>query len=192
MTVIENFAILSEQEQHEFAEALLKTINTEGTFTSDTDFVLRTVEASDLTGELIIEVDHTKPIEVPRKATWQCIDEEEAYSINSDPDEPEYENDGYTDIAKALRTTSATIDGYTVTVEVVDYNEIETVAVEVDEVSHEDAGIGHFEFWGHDEYDSRPYVEVTGNIVKTCDCAFAFTITPVDEAPAESEVEEEI
>lgn len=192
MTVIENFAELSAQEQREFAEALLKTINTEGTFTSDTDFMLRSVEASDLTGELIIEVDHTKPVEVPRRATWQCANEEEAYSINNDPDEPEYENDGYTDIAKALRTTSTIINGYTVTVEVIDYDEIETVEVEVDEISHEDAGIGHFEFWGHDEYDSRPYVEVTGNIVKACDCGFAFTVTPTEEVPAEPEVEEEI
>lgn len=188
MTVIENFATLSEKEQREFAEALLKTINTEGIFTSDADFKLRTIEANEITGGLVIELDHTEPLEVPRKATWQCADEDEAHH---DPGyEAEFKNDGYTDIAKSFKTTSTVIDGYTVTLEVVDFNEIETTDVEVDEISYEDAGIGAFEFGGHIEYDSRPYCEVTGNIMKTYDCALALVIEPTDTI--EPEVEEEI
>ena len=45
MTVIENFAELSFEEQEKFAEALIKTINYENTFTNDTKFSFAGIEA---------------------------------------------------------------------------------------------------------------------------------------------------
>jgi hypothetical protein len=191
MTVIENFAVLPEKEQREFAEALLKTINSEGIFTSDTDFELTDFEADEITGGLWIAVINTTPIEVPRKATWTCNDEEDIYSVPNS-DFIEYENRLNEDVAKAFNTLTATLEGYTISLEeVADSDEIKKVDVEIDKFSHEDSGIGAFDFGGHIEYDSQPYIEVTGNIITSCDCSLAFFVEPNDTIEVEPEITEE-
>ena len=190
MTVIENFAALSEQEQREFAEALLKTINTENIFTSETNFEIANVGPDELSGGLWIEVVQANPIDVPRAATWQCADEDEAYN---DPGyDAEYDNNIYEDARKAFKALSAVIDGYKVVVDVADVDEIETTEVDVDEISYEDSGIGEYEYWGDRGYDSHPYVEVKGDLIKSCDCAINLFVEVAEELPAEPEVEEEI
>jgi hypothetical protein len=190
MSVIENFAALPAKEQREFATALIKTINSESIFSADTNFEITGVEADDLTGGLWIEVSHPDPINVPRKATWQVLDEEEA---DTDPGyEAEYVDSIYEDAKSAFKTLSTVIDGYEVTLTVDDADADETVDIEVQSMSHEDAGIGHYEYWGHDEFDSRPYLEVTGVITKACTCSLVFFVEPVDEPITETETEEEI
>jgi hypothetical protein len=176
MSVIENFVVLSEKEQREFAEALLKTINSESIFSSDTDFELVRIEADDITGGLMIEVSHTIPVEVSRQATWQASNEEDAAD---DPGyDADYENSITKDAEKSFKTLSTTIDGYIVSLEISDVDENDTTEVKVDSISHEDDGIGHYEYWGFEGNDSRPYVEVEGTIVKECDCSLAFFVEP--------------
>lgn len=185
---IENFAALSFQEQMEFATKLLATINSEHTFTADTAFELDGIEADDFTGGLAIAVSHTNPIRVSRKATWTCADAEDA---DNDPGfEADYENYLFEDAKKAFKTLSTVIEGYSVTLEIDDVDENDADAeIEIDNISHEDAGIGDYEFWGERGHDSRPYVEVTGTIVRECDCALTIYVEPADES-AETTSEE--
>ena len=190
MNVIENFAELSFEEQTSFAEALIKTVNSESAFTEDTNFKISGVEANELSGGLIILIEHDDPIEVRRAASWQCADEDDA---EDDPGfEADYENYLFEDAKKAFKTLSTVIDGYTVSLEVDDVDDIETVRVEVDSTSQEDSGIGSYEFWGETGYDSDPYVEVEGTIVKACDCALTIYVEPVDNTEATTEESEEI
>lgn len=189
MSVIENFAAMSVQEQRAFADSLVKTINSESIFSSDVDFEIDNVEADDITGGLIIEVSHTNSVEVARAATWTCDDEDEA---SHDPGyDVEYENSIYEDARKAFKTTEAVIDDYRVSLEIADIDTDETIDVDVDEISHEDSGIGHYEYWGHTGYDSHHYVEVTGTIVKASTCYISFFVEPVDEASATEAVTED-
>ena len=184
MSVIENFAALSAQEQREFAATLLNKINSENIFTADTNFEIASIEADDLTGGLAILISHPDNIEVSREATWSCGDEEEAYS---DPGyEAEYENSIFKDAEKAFKTLSTVIDGYNISLEIDDVDEVETVDVEVDHLSHEDAGIGHYEYFGYTGYDSRPYIEVEGTIVKACDMTLAIYVEAADTVSEEN------
>ncbi len=189
MAVIENFDAISVQEQIKFAEALLNTINSERIFTDQTNFELESVEADEFTGGIIIGVKQTNPIEVERKAAWTAANEDDA---ESDPDDADYDNDIDDDVLKSFKVGSAIIDGYKVEIAVDDVNaDYRPVEVEVDRISHEDAGIGHNEFWGVSSFDSRPYVAVVGTIVESCDCALSFYVEPVDtfEEPAEGPAE---
>lgn len=174
MSVIENFAALSAQEQREFAAGLLATINSEHIFSEDALFELVDIEADDLTGGLWIEVSHPGEIEVSRKATWTCSSEDEA---GNDPGyDAEYEESIIEDTKKAFKTLSTAIDGYNVSLEISDVDMNDAVEVEVDHVSHEDAGIGDYEYFGFRGHDSHPYVEVSGTIVKACECSLAFFV----------------
>lgn len=184
MSVIENFATLSAQEQKAFAEALVKTINTEKTFVDD-ELVISSVEADEMTGDLRIELDWDAYID--RQATWTSGDEEDAYST---PEDPEYESFIHNDIRKALKTLSAEIDGYTLSLDVTDTGNEEITEVNVDSISHEDSGIGHYEYGGFTGYDSHPYVEVTGTITQSCTVYLGLFVTPTASVP--EEVPEEI
>ena len=184
MSVIENFAALSVQEQREFAAGLLTKINSEHIFSEDTLFELVDIEADDLTGGLVIEVSHPVDIEVSRKATWTCGSEDEA---ENDPGyDAEYEESIIEDTKKAFKTLSTIIDGYNVSLEISDVDMNEAIDVEVDRISHEDAGIGEYEYFGFRGHDSHPYVEVFGTIVKACECSLAFFIEPADDTPVEN------
>ena len=108
MSVIENFTALSEKEQREFAEALVKTINSEHTFIDNTTFEIVKLEADDLTGGLVIEVSHEPLIEVKREAVWYCDSEEDA------EENPGYDADYRealaVDAEKAFKTLTTEID----------------------------------------------------------------------------------
>lgn len=184
MSVIENFSALSTQEQSEFAATLLNKINSENIFTADTNLEIASVEAYDLTGGLVILLSHPDSIEVSRKATWTCGDAEEACS---DPGyEVEYENSIFKDAKEAFKTLSTVIDGYYISLEINDVDEVETVEVDVDHLSRENAGIGHYEYFGHTGHDSQPYIEVEGTIVKACNMTLAIYVEAADTVSEEN------
>ena len=184
--MIENFAELSTKEQQEFAEALLKKINSESTFTGDTDFVLTGFEPWDITGGFIIYVSHPEPIQVSRPATWTCVDEEDSY--NDPGSDADFQNFIFDDVKNAFKTLTAVIDGYKVSLEIEDVDEDGTEEVEVSHVSREEGGIGHYEYFGYEGYDSYTYYEVEGSIIKNCECSLTFYIEPEDsQTPAHTE-----
>ena len=192
MSVIENFAALSVEEQHKFAEDLVKKINTEHTFAASADFVLTGFDANDFDGSFTIYTNVSEPVEVTRKATWQCGSKDEAAE---DPgDSADYENFIFDDALNAFKTTSAVIDGYAVTLEVTDADETDDGAIEVTvkNMSEEDSGIGFYEYGDRTEYDSHPYVEVEGTIVRACECFVAFVVEPAAQEPEVEETTEEI
>lgn len=179
MEIIENFAELSFEEQKKFAETLVNTINSEYTFTADTDLKLSGVEADELSGGLIIMLDHDDLIEVSREATWTCEDEDE---VRHDPGyEADYVNTLFADARDSFKTLEVVIEGYKVSLSVDDVDEEETIEVEVDNYSSEDGGIGGYEYCGVGGYDSSSYVEVEGTIVKGCSCALSLFVEPADE-----------
>lgn len=189
MSIIENFAELSAQEQRSFAEALVKTINSERIFTADTDFAIDKVEPYEMSGDLVIEITQTDPIEVSRNATWTALDEDSAEEAAGEYEEDvDYEGSTFEALEKAFKTLSATIDGYTVSLQVDDMESEEFSGATVKRISHEDDGIGEYEYWGHVGYDSRPYVEVEGTIVTACKGYLSLWVEPSNTpAPAADE-----
>ena len=189
MAVIENFAELSTQEQQEFAAKLLEKINAENLLSDEVNFVIDQegggVEAFDFAGSLIINITNPEALLVPREATWQAADEDEA------ADDPGYDADFEdrldNDIVKALKADDFDIDGYNITVQVDDVTEEETDSVEVTNTTEDDAGIGDYEYWGFIGHDSRPYVEVEGIITKACYCFLSLHVTPADSQVADVE-----
>lgn len=185
MEVIGNFAALSEKEQREFAEALVKTINSEHTFIDNTTLNITRVEADDLSGGLFIDVSHEPLIEVRRKATWYCD------SVDYVEEDPSYDADYKrfitNDAEKAFKTLSTEIDGYAVYLEIADADEEEFIEVEVDKITHEDDGIGDYEYFGFTGHDSRPYVKVRGTIVQACACSMTLFVEPADATEVEPE-----
>lgn len=187
MNVIENFAELSFEEQKKFAEALVKTINSENTFTDETNFIISGIEVDEFSGGLVILIEHNDLISVSREATWQCLYEDE---VDADPrDTADYAKSIYSEAEKAFKTLSTEIDGYTVSLQVDDIDEKETIEVNVDDYSHEDGGVGDFDHFGFTGNDSRPYIEVEGTIVKGCDCALSLYVELADEPVTETEEE---
>ena len=189
MAVIENFAALSEQEQIEFAEALVKTINTEKTF-ADVNFTISDVGVDDMTGQLFVEATHDDTLEIKRKASWQAEDSE---SAELDPGyDADYKQSIYEDAAQAFKTLSATLEGYRVSVSVEDVDDAAEGSVQIDNLSHEDSGIGNYEYFGFTGYDSNPYVEVEGTVIKDVICQLTFWVEPAEETAEPAEESEEI
>jgi hypothetical protein len=179
--VIENFAVLSAEEQINFAETLLEKLNSEKMFTDETNFVFEEVEHNDVTGGLWIFASIANPISIKRKATWEADDEDGAYE---DPGRnAEYEDSLIDAAKKSFKTLTAVIDGYNVSLQIDDVEEDESNEAEVEVVStsHEDSGIGSYEHFGFVGYDSHPYVEVTGTVTVSCDCILTFYVEPADE-----------
>lgn len=165
MSVIENFAELSFEEQKKFAEALVKTINSESTFTDQVDFKVTGVEADDMAGGLIIELEHENTIDVEREAIWTCRDRDDAEVT---PDVPEFTDLLFDDAKKAFKTLATEFEGYSVTLSIDDVDKESITGVKAENITDEDAGIGHYEFWGETGYDSDPYFEVEGTITQAC------------------------
>lgn len=187
MNRIENFAVIPAKDQIAFATALLKTINSEKIFHNEVQFEILGVEPDDLTGGLTIDISHSDPIKVYRDASWTCAREEEA---SEDPGyDADYADYIVDDAKKVFKTLETVIEGYKVTLEFVDVDAGETFDVEVENISHEDDGIGSYDYWGYSGYDSRPYIQVEGVIGKECDCALALFVEP-DDTPAEVPEEE--
>jgi hypothetical protein len=187
MAIIENFAELSEQEQRAFAETLMKTINSEHIFTGESDLTVTEVDADDMDGGLYIVATNTAPIEVVRSATWQA-DEESVYS--PEPDLVDYADDIYTTVERTFKIKETTIGDYYVALSEVSDVDAEVEDVDVDSMSHEDSGIGSYEYWGEVGYDSHPYVEAEGTITVSCTCDFVFYVVAAD-TPAPVETDEE-
>ena len=70
MSVIENFAALSQEEINQFAEEFVKTLNEKSTFSSTVNYKFLDAEADELGGGLYLNVETVEPIEITRKATW--------------------------------------------------------------------------------------------------------------------------
>jgi hypothetical protein len=192
MTVIENFAALSEQEQRAFAEALVKTINSESTFTSDVDFRILEIEANDLTGALEIFVETIDALDVARAATWLQYDEDEIHRRPDYDTDIEYEDSIESDILEALKTTSVELEGYKISVKLEDYDKVEEIAeFEVDDYSHSEDGIGWYEYQGRDYYDSHDVYEIDGTITSTISVGLTFIVEPIDAVSGENELESE-
>jgi hypothetical protein len=193
MAIIENFAELPEKERRDFAEALIKTINSESLFSSDVNFEVVNVYADEFTGGLVVEVDHSDTIEVDRKGKWQANSEEEANEVESifDTYAIEYEEQAEADALDAFKTTATVLDGYKVSLEIADVDTIKIASVEADHISQADAGIGRYEYMGHVEYDSQPYVEAEGTVTVECVCSIAFFVEPDDAVTAMDDFDDE-
>ena len=59
----------------------------------------------------------------------------------------------------------------------------------VDDYSYEDSGVGWYEYGSEVGYDSDPYIQVEGTIVRGCDCALSLYVEPIDE-PVEVDEED--
>ena len=180
MDKIANFAVIPVVEQFDFATKLVKTLNSEKTFHDDAPFEITGVEPDDLTGGLTVYVDHTNLIEVIRKATWTCDHEDEA----EDPPaavEADFENFLMEDVKKTFKTLETVIEGYKITLDITDQEVVDgDPEVEVDHISHEDAGIGDYEYFGFRGTDSQPYVEVSGTLTYLCECRLALFVEAVE------------
>lgn len=183
MSVIENFAALSAQEQREFANSLVKTINSEKTF-ADIMFKIDAVEADDLTGGLLIELSHEDAFELNRKATWTCGDADDAHQK---PEDADFDDSIWDDAKKAFKTLTTEIEGYTLSLEIADIDNEEITEVEVEHISKEDAGIGHYEFWGETGYDSQPYFEIEGTLVQECSLSLGLFVEAADNIAEDTE-----
>ena len=176
MEVIGNFSTISEEEQLKFAEALVKTLNSESTFIDRVSFNISNVAADDMSGGLYIEVTHEPMIEVARNADWTCDSEEEAAA---DPGfDANYENVITEDAEQAFKTLSTKIEGYTVSLSVEGVDEEEFLDTRVDKISHEDDGIGSYEYFGFTGYDSQPYIQVEGAVVQALVCDIVLFVEP--------------
>lgn len=154
----------------EFAKTILEKINSGKVFTKETIFEFYDTELDEVTGGLWILASSASPIRVSREASWTAGDEEGAHE---DPgNNAEYINTVSEDVKKVFKTFAAEIDKYKVSLQIDDIEEDETVDAEVDveNLSHEDSGIGSYEFWGFSGYDSHPYVDVEGIITRFYDC----------------------
>ena len=186
MNVIENFSLLSKQEQRAFAEALIKTINSERTFIDGHPFEIYEgnggIYADEVTGDLTIDISHQGLIEVDRVATWQD-DSPELYDL-------EFYNTVEDDAKKVFKTLEAIIDGYKVTLDIADTDSKEITNYKVDSKTSGDSGIGSYEYWGTQGYDSHPYTESAGVVTINYDLAIYLTVEPAVEETA-PEIEED-
>lgn len=192
MTAIENFAALPEQEQRDFADSLVKTINSEGTFSSDTDFRILETEANDITGALEIFVETTEALNVPRSAIWIQYNEDEIHSKPDHDTNIEYKDNLEKDILKVLNTTSLELDGYKISVKLEDYDEVEEIAeFEVNDYEHTEDGLGWYEYQGREYYDSYDEYKINGTITSTINVSLTFIVEPIDAVSDDSEFESE-
>ena len=179
--MVENFVVMPVEEQIQFAKTLLERINTEKLFSDETVFDFQDVEPDDVTGGLWITASPATPIYVSREATWEAGTEDGA---SEDPGrDADFVNLLRDDAKKAFKTLATEFDGYNISLKVDDVEEDETIdaEVEVDKISHEDAGIGSYEYFGFTGYDSQPYVEVEGTITKAYDCVLTLFVEPAVE-----------
>lgn len=160
----------------ELAKTILEKINLGRVFTKETAFEFQDTDLDRNTGYFWIAASTINSIGVPREASWTAGDEEGA---NEDPgNNAEYVNTVSEDLKKVLKTYEVEIDGYKVSMQIDDIEEDETTdaEVEVEDLSHEDSGIGSYEFWGFKGYDSNPYVEVSGTVTRFYDCNVTFLV----------------
>lgn len=153
MELIDNFSLLTKEEQMQFAVELLKKINETGVF-SDTIKLDQIspdygTEANDMDGSLTIYLDLDR-LDYSREFVTDDIDQ-----IYGDY---EYIQDSEEAAAQVFKTTKTVLDGYDLELRVEDLpnEEREDEEIESTKTYHEDDGIGWHEFWGDVAYDSRP------------------------------------
>lgn len=171
--MVENFSLLSPEEQKQFAADLIAKLNAAGTLSNEA-FEIFAVESDELDGSLSIGISTDTTIK--RDATWQCEDHEDAYSIT---DNYSFLESDAADAKQLFKTTATEFEGYLLEIvglEIDDY-EVEDVS-EVDSASEEDAGIGSYEVFGEVGYDSRPYCEVEGALAVSCSISGWLVVTP--------------
>ena len=188
MSVIENFAALTEQEQRQFAEQLVAKINAENIILPGNTLTILEVEADELTGNLWISLDHEDGIVAARPAGWTTGSEE--YTNHPASENIEYANTIDEDARKELKTLSAVVDGYnvTVTTDVVDWDEDE---FEVDSTDYQKDGFS-YEYWGTSGYEDTSYYECEGTVYCTCTVAINLEVEPSIEEPEQTEEPEEM
>lgn len=173
--VIENFSTLSQEELKQFAVKLLDKINTESIFSKETNFQLSNLEdaiyADEMTGDLTIALDTVDDVSADVKATWQAPEDDPYDYEDAEEGDPDFDE---------VFTKEAVIDGYKVTLSVIDHEYVDNVDVTVDDYSHEDSGIGHYEFWGATGYDSHPYLEVEGTLTNTYKVYVSLNVEPAE------------
>ena len=174
MSLITDFRTLQEWELQKFAEALVRKVNADSTFSKEVDFKIEEVEVHE-SGDLAIGItndDRYVPATV--EASWSCCDEDEIYS----PEEPEIEGSTREALEESFVTFTANVDGYDIELTIDDYDEEDIQEVDVTSTTAEDDGIGSYEYWGHRGYDSSPYIAVEGNITYGCICYMTLWVSP--------------
>jgi hypothetical protein len=172
--MIENFSLLSPEGQKQFAADLVAKLNEQMVFSDEVDFEIFDIEANEMDGSLNIGVSVNTSID--RDAAWQCGDSDEASSTPSDYD---FSNLDKEDAKQAFKTLTAEFEGYTLELSDLEIDDEDVEAVsEVYDVTNEDAGIGHYEFWGETGYDSQPYCEVEGALAVNCSISAWLIVTP--------------
>lgn len=171
--MIENFSLLSPEEQKQFATDLIAKLNAAGTL-SDETFKIFAVESDELDGTLMIGI--TADATIKRGASWQCENRDEVRDVT---DTYNFLEPSAADAKQLFKTTATEFEGYLLEVaalEIDDYK-IEDVS-EVYSISEEDAGIGSYEYWGEVGYDSQPYCEVRGALDIRCSISGWLVVTP--------------
>lgn len=180
MELIDNFSLLTKEEQMQFAVELLKKINETGVF-SDTikldqinpDYE---AEANDMDGSLTIYIDLDR-LDYSREFATDDVDQ--------DPWEYEYIQDAEEAAAQVFKTTKAVLDGYDLELRIEDIpnEEREDTEIESSRSYHEDDGIGWHEFWGDVAYDSRPSERTAarGNILCYSDALLSIRVERHDD-----------
>lgn len=174
--MVENLTELSVDEQIKLAKDLIEKINSERIFIDETSFEFQDVDIDKTSKGLCISISTSNPISISREATWSAGTEEGA---TEDPgNNAEFEYSLIADAKKSFKTLGCEIDGYKVSLQIDDVEKDETTDAEVEVVNltHEDAGIGSYEFWGFKGYDSQPYVAAEGVITADYDCNLTFFV----------------
>jgi hypothetical protein len=179
------FFDMSEEELHDFAVSLVKTINSEKLFSDDISFEFASAEVDEFNGGLWIELASDDTIEVERPASWQASDEDEI----EEADDIDFANSIYKDVANMFKATHVEVEGYKVELDVTDVGDSEITEVIPGRIRHEDSGIGSYEYGGIRGYDSNPYVETDGTIIESCYCYLNLFVEPIDQVSKEPEEE---
>lgn len=164
MKIIDNFNLLSEEEKKQIAEEFITKINEQNLLSNEVDIELvEVLEGDELDGGLNIVFATVDALPFERVGHWQVGDEDELHSTPKIFD-VEFDETIYKDAKAAFKTTSLQLDGYNISIDDIDVDDESIDEVEVEDYTHEDSGIGHYEYWGFEGYDSHPYIEVNGTL----------------------------
>ena len=172
MPIIENFSLLSEEEQRQFANTIVEKLNANKTFIDDLPFKIDWVDASDISGVLYVGIA-PEVLCVARGATWECDNKDDTNPSSSDID---YESYLITDVRAAFKTQSAVIDGYKISLDFIEWDEQEMVDYEIESLDEDEYGIGSYEYFGFKGYDSHTYYIAEGTVYNDCEIYFRLVI----------------
>lgn len=167
MELIDNFSLLSKEEQRQFAEKFLQLINESKAFSNEAMFTeidsTYRVEANEMDGSLDIFV-YLENIDY-----WRSFETEDLESASW---EWNYSPSSEQAVAREFKTLEASIEGYKVELIVDDVPNEEQkgdgITIEDHQEHSEDVGIGSYEFWGEVGYDSRIHEWESGSGTVAC------------------------